>query len=456
MTVAATPNYLPKVREQYEALPYPPIEIGDEYKRLVSTQTDPLDYLNHRFYGGRQTFREFRVLSAGDGTGNASIFLAEQLYEFGGEVVAIDMSSASQHIAKERAKIRGLNNITFLNESLLDIPKLGLGAFDYVSCSGVLHHLASPETGLRTLVDALKPGGLLGIMVYAQTGRTGIYYMQALLNELLDKKNDPIDEQIELTRTIISQLPQSNWLWHMPEHSMYDINHYGDSGIFDLLLHTQDRAYTVPQIYEWVEQCGAQMAEFIFHDNHQDNYYNPMRYILDADFTAEAEKLSLREQQHVADLLAGMNNKHMFYATKGPVPQELSPDDTSLIPSIAINSPLLLQYITDAVDALRSAKDGREVSVLTIPGRHKPLLFTSSQTLPDFLQAIDGKRSIGHLIAEVMKKHPDLTPDELSRQFRTFYDECRTQLILTLRHPDGARLPDIMQMHQRGLKRGQA
>ena len=81
-------------------------------------------------------------------------------------------------IAKQRASIRGLNNITWMHTSLLDLPSLDIGKFDYINCSGVLHHLESPQEGLAALNSVLKQDGAILIMVYAKYGRTAIYQIQ--------------------------------------------------------------------------------------------------------------------------------------------------------------------------------------------------------------------------------------------------------------------------------------
>ena len=84
------------------------------------------------------------------------------------------------NIAKQRAQIRGLNNIKWHLESILNIPKMNLGLFDYINCSGVLHHLESPDEGLKSINSVLKEDGVMGLMVYGQYGRTGVYQIQEL------------------------------------------------------------------------------------------------------------------------------------------------------------------------------------------------------------------------------------------------------------------------------------
>ena len=183
-------NHLPQVRSQYEALPYPPCDPQDDHKRLVRTWLEDLPMINHYCFAGKQSFQnQFRALVAGGGTGDATIFLAEQLRATNAQIVHLDMSRASIAIAQERARIRGLSNISWVHDSLLNLPTLGLGEFDYINCSGVLHHLADPDQGLNALRSVLKPAGndngnsagAVGLMVYATIGRTAVYQTQALM-----------------------------------------------------------------------------------------------------------------------------------------------------------------------------------------------------------------------------------------------------------------------------------
>ena len=107
-------NYLLEVKEQYEDYPYPERDPEAEKYRLLSTQMDDLEKLNHYGFAGSQTFQQAQLLVAGCGTGDAVIFLAEQLRETKSTVTALDMSAASLAVAKQRAKIRGLENIIWI------------------------------------------------------------------------------------------------------------------------------------------------------------------------------------------------------------------------------------------------------------------------------------------------------------------------------------------------------
>jgi 2-polyprenyl-3-methyl-5-hydroxy-6-metoxy-1,4-benzoquinol methylase len=50
--------------------------------------------------------------------------------------------------------------------------------FDQIVCTGVLHHLPDPDSGLRALRSVLAPDGAMHLMIYAAYGRAGIYMMQ--------------------------------------------------------------------------------------------------------------------------------------------------------------------------------------------------------------------------------------------------------------------------------------
>ncbi len=51
-----------------------------------------------------------------------------------------------------------------------DLVTADLGAFDLVYCIGVLHHLADPDAGFRSLLRHTRPGGRFHGWVYAREG----------------------------------------------------------------------------------------------------------------------------------------------------------------------------------------------------------------------------------------------------------------------------------------------
>ena len=405
------------VREQYESLPYPARDPADEKRRLLTTWLDDLPMINHYGFAGRQSFRDgFRALVAGGGTGDGTIFLAQQLKDHGGEVVHLDISSASIGIAKRRAEIRGLSNISWVHDSLLRLPELGLGAFDYINCVGVLHHLEDPDAGLQALLGSLAEGGALGLMVYAPYGRAGVYQMQALM-KLVNEDATDAASRIANTRWILGALPRSNWFKRGED--LYNDHRRGDAGLYDLFLHSRDRAYTVGELYSWLGDRHGLHLEFTDVQNGRSPYLpwmvagpKPPKVV------AQMRAWPLRRQHEIGELFCGRIQTHSFYATRTPssakygdatlVPfffhEPLTGPDAARIFAQARGQPMILSH----------AHTGIEVTVR--PGRYGP----------DILRHIDGATTFGTIFGRVRAQHGKdeggLSDASLFDDFRDIYE----------------------------------
>src|SRR5208283_3722980 len=163
-----------EVRDFYERYPYPrPIDKLDKYRALwQDRQRRRADY--HLFWPSRPYREDYSILIAGCGTSQAA---KHALRWPAAQVVGIDFSATSVRCTEELKRKYNLNN---LQVHQLPIEKVGdLEAnFDQIVCTGVLHHLADPDAGLRALRSVLKPDGAMHLMVYAPYGRTGIYMLQ--------------------------------------------------------------------------------------------------------------------------------------------------------------------------------------------------------------------------------------------------------------------------------------
>jgi SAM-dependent methyltransferase len=104
--------------------------------------------------------RDAVALDAGCGRGQFSLLSAPHL----GSVVALDGSLAVRTAARHLANVP---NACVVRADLHRTP-LAPGSLDFVFCMGVLHHLADPARGLRTLARLLHPGGLLLFFVYSR------------------------------------------------------------------------------------------------------------------------------------------------------------------------------------------------------------------------------------------------------------------------------------------------
>ncbi|MCK6440601.1 MAG: class I SAM-dependent methyltransferase, partial [Planctomycetes bacterium] len=398
------------VRAQYEDFPYPPRDPADERNRLIPTHIDLLAKINHFCYAGGRDFRKnFRALVAGAGTGDSVIYLAEQLRSTNAHIVYLDISQASMAVAQERAKIRKLSNIEWENASILDLPKLGIAPFDYINCCGVLHHLANPDAGLKALEAVLAPGGAMGLMVYGTHGRVGVYQMQELLRRLNGDEPD-MRVRIAEARALLEQAPPTNW-FKRSESKHDDHIAFGDAGLYDLLLHSQDRAYTVDECYEFVEQAGMRLSSFAY----LPYLYKPETFLYNPALIERLAQRTRREREAIAELLSGKLARHFFFAAReGNTNASLS--DASLIPFFRSR---------EAGDTIRAdiAADGASFDIST------PEAVFSSQATPlkrILFELIDGRRTIGEvrteLVTRLRSKNALPAPVDVARELAEILD----------------------------------
>ncbi len=297
------------VRQQYEALPYPARDPADEAKRLVVGSPSHLLEIEHYVFAGRRV-SALNALIAGGGTGDGAIMLAQQLADRGdgGQVLYVDLSSASLAIAKARADARGLDNIRFKQYSLLDVAGLDAGPFDYIDCCGVLHHLPEPEAGLQVLGEVLSDDGGMGLMVYGSYGRTGVYAMQQAFARLFPHDLSPA-KRLAGAKNIVANLPETNWLKRNP--FLGDHLQGEDAGFYDLLLHSQDRAYTVSEISTLVATADLRLSGFI-----EPARYDPTLYMPEGEARKRALKLPWLQQCALAEELASNLKTHVFYVVR--------------------------------------------------------------------------------------------------------------------------------------------
>src|ERR1044071_6535475 len=321
------PSPLEDVRAQYEALPYPPRDPREEALRLTTGAPSHILEVNHYLFAGRLNFnRPFRALVAGGGTGDACIMLAQQLADrrCPAEVVYLDLSSASRQVCEARAKARGLRNVQFLTGSLLDLPTMNIGQFDYIDCTGVLHHLPDPAAGMKALVSVLQPEGGIGVMLYGEYGRTGVYPLQEMLRTLAPLSM-ATEDRIAMAKRLIRFLPTTNLFRRNP----YLNDHVtgGDAGLYDLLLHSIDRAFTVPEIGALASDAGLRVVAFL-----EPVRYEPATYMSDPVIARQTSSLPLLERATFAECLAGNLRTHIFYATRAGFDTVARPEDTQAIP----------------------------------------------------------------------------------------------------------------------------
>jgi len=308
------------VKAQYEAYPYPERAPEDEAKRLITgSPSHPLE-IDHFIFGGQRDWsKPLRVLVAGGGTGDGLIQLAQMMAQTGKpcEMTYVDLSRASRKVAQARAKARGLTGIRFETGSLLEAA--AYGEFDYIDCCGVLHHLPDPALGFAALRAALAPGGGLGFMVYAPYGRAGVYPLQDAFGALFEGMTP--EQKLAAAKPLLAALPAGHPFKGNPNLGDH---HDSDAGFYDLLLHSQDRAFDVPDLLEVLGQTGWRLNGFT------------MPALYDLERIAPVPKGMDRPQQMaIAEKLRGTIKTHVGYAVPQGAEQGMARgNNRALIPHL--------------------------------------------------------------------------------------------------------------------------
>jgi len=421
-------NYLKDVRTQYSTRVYPPRNVDDEMFLCVNTS---LEVLNDSCFAGKRHFKNFRVLDAGCGCGDDVIFMSKQLKELGGSVVGLDFSKSSLDIAKQRLERFGIDNATLIHGSLLDLPTMGLGKFDFVVSAGVLHHLKDPEAGLNALKSVLKPNGVINIMVYGKIGRTGVYQVQELM-KLINTNCNEDQEKVENTKIVLRYMHNDNWFSHQKDwfidHKPLKKGGFGDNGIYDLFLNSQDRAYSVPDLYEFAENCGLKLYKFA--ESHR---YDPSSYIKDKNLLKLVEELPVRKQQYIAELLSGNLTKHSVFLVRKEEQEyfkkaELTNFDNVLV-SLQGTDPTKWKLFFE-----RAKKE--KLKVLQNNFDKSGIEIKINKYMEYILTLADGKRTLGEICKIVQKKinKQKITNEYIINRFSDCYNKLNSTNCIVLRH----------------------
>ncbi len=115
-------------------------------------------------------------LEVGSGTSQLSLALAINTNNL---IVALDPTKESLKLGVNFANKNNISGVMFFNADIFDNP-CEEGFFDYVWCSGVLHHTADTKKGFEIISKWPKPNGLIIIGLYNTIGRLRTNFRQMI------------------------------------------------------------------------------------------------------------------------------------------------------------------------------------------------------------------------------------------------------------------------------------
>jgi SAM-dependent methyltransferase len=310
-TISVAPDRAEEVRAFYESHPYPaPLRSFDKHRELYRNpdRRRALSFLLWPTQAQR-TMRE--ILVAGCGTSQAAV---HAMREPDAHVTGIDISEASLRHTSDLQRKYDLRNLDLHRLAVEEVGELGM-AFDEVVCTGVLHHLSDPDIGLRALRGVLAPDGALHVMVYAAYGRAGIYMMQDYCRLLGVRATD---EELRDLGELIGALSDDHPIAEAVRRAKDFLR---PDALADALLHPLDRAYTVPQLYAWLDRCGFKFGRWY----EKAPYLPQCGAIAGMPHAARLFSLPPPSQHAAVELLRGTMIRHNFIAYRDDCAGENQP-----------------------------------------------------------------------------------------------------------------------------------
>lgn len=426
-----------RVKIQYEKLPYPFRNPEEDRTRLRRTVLDYLPTINQNCYRGRRDFdREFRILVAGGGTGDASTFYAVQTAGLPNvRIVYLDLSSASMEIAKKRLryqaarlKLPQLESIVeFRLGSLLDVDAMGLGRFDLINCSGVLHHLEDPQAGLRALNSALKDDGAMSLMVYGQIGRTSVYWIQDMMR-IINENVEDSEVKIRNTNLILKNLPSSHL--HVKDGRWVRLESH-PTELYDLFLHFRDRAYTFAELIDWLRQADLHLSHVTAH---MKPYLIPEYQVgeLPRTIRTRFNAMTPYEASCFSELLCGNLNTYEFFSCRRQN-ASVDLDDWDLVPFFHGDP-----CYQDTIRTLRSLEEKQDIKSISLPWEAPPRSLSIPVDLSPLARAsfplVDDRRTMKEIVLRLKLRFPGKSETALRKDLLTHWKNLVEFDIIMFRH----------------------
>lgn len=242
-----TNNSTLKVAEFYKDKPFPDYKNGETKQSLLEIGDKNLvsKYIKN-FIGYNKN-----ILEVGSGTSQLSLYLA---IGNNNNIYALDPTYNSLKIGSEFAKNNKIKNIKFVQGDIFD-DIFYENKFDFVWCSGVLHHTENPELAFKILCRYLKKDGYLLLGLYNKYGRK-ILELRRYLSKIFGEKI------IDLIDPVAKKLKKNH------QKRKYD------SWINDQYFHPIESTHTFKEILKWFDNNNIEFISSIPSTDYLNNYDN--------------------------------------------------------------------------------------------------------------------------------------------------------------------------------------
>ena len=388
-----------EVQDFYEQYPYPrAVDSLEKYQRLwQDAQRRRADYHLH---WPAASYREDRsILIAGCGTSQAA---KHALRWPAAQVTGIDFSATSVRCTEELKQKYGLTNLQVRRLPVERVSELGT-TFDQIVCTGVLHHLPDPDAGLAALHDVLKPDGAMQLMVYAPYGRAGIYMLQEFFRRLgIQATDEGIRDLVVSLKALPPGHPLGNLLREAP-----DFRH--EAALADALLHPQDRAYSVQQLFDFLERGGLAFGRWV-----KQAPYSPQCGVLaQIPQASRLAALPPADQYAAVELFRGTMVRHSLIAHRVDHPsgsQQVSFAGSAWLDYVPLRMP-------DTICVQDRLPPGAAAVLINQTHTYRDLVLPIDSIQKRLFDAIDGSLNLGAIMESTAVSTQSTCPQDVTRTF---------------------------------------
>lgn len=241
-----------EVRNQYEENPYPRWVKLPMHRPTLRFNDALHQALPFARFTPMADDSQPEVLIAGCGTGCQPIIMTQRFR--GLRMLAIDLSLSSVSYAMRKTRELGITNIEYAQADILKLGDL-TRTFDIVAAVGVLHHLADPFAGWRTLLTRLRPGGFMHLGFYSQIARRHVVKARQIIAA---RGYTGVADDIRRFRRECSARDADAELQSLSRLRDF----YSTSECRDLLFHVQEHRLTLEQIGSFLSESGLHFLGF--------------------------------------------------------------------------------------------------------------------------------------------------------------------------------------------------
>jgi len=387
------------VRDFYEDHPYPPpVDDLEKYRAWQDPQKRRAEY--HLLWPSRPFEEDHSILVAGCGTSQAA---KHAMRWPAARVTGIDFSETSVRCTAELKRRYRLDNLEVRRLPIERAPELQ-ASFDQIVCTGVLHHLPDPVAGLRALRDVLAPGGAMSIMLYAPYGRTGIYMLQEFCKRVgIGATDVDIGDLIVALKALPPGHPLQNLLREAPDFR-------NEAALADALLHPCDRAYSVPQLFEFLDTGGMRFGRWV----RQAAYSARCGVVAQLPQTSRLQRLTVEGQYAAIELFRGTMLRHSVIAHRDDEPfvtgDRMDFDGETWLTVVPIRMP-------DTLCVRERLPPGAAAVLINQSHTYRDIYMPVDAEEMRLFDLIDGNRSVRAIIDQGLKRLPIALRLDAARAF---------------------------------------